>query len=122
MIDQLSLLCSGFQFVEDIAAASDLSSTTELETAEPSEKANLFQADACLRVNTVGGQGSTCAILTPSIKQKLKEMNSGQILEVLVDDPSAKEDVEAWCRLSGNLLMKIDVDAEKHLHFYLVKK
>jgi TusA-related sulfurtransferase len=52
-------------------------------------------------------EGSTCAVLTPAIRQKLRGMRSGQVLEVRVDDPSAKGDVEAWCRLSGNALLRV---------------
>jgi TusA-related sulfurtransferase len=81
-----------------------------------------IQADALLKFETQAGQGSTCAILTPSIKQKLGEMSSGQVLEVNVDDPSAQEDIEAWCRLSGNSLMKLDKGPGQEIHFYLMKK
>lgn len=66
--------------------------------------------------------GSTCAILTPAIKSKLREMNTGQILEVQVDDPSARSDIEAWCRLSGNTLLKIIGDEGQALRFFVKKK
>jgi TusA-related sulfurtransferase len=73
-----------------------------------------FKADA--------GQGSTCAMLTPSIKSKLGGLSSGEVLEVHVDDLTAKEDIEAWSRLSGNLLLKMDQTADQELIFYIQKK
>ncbi len=50
-------------------------------------------------------QASTCALLTPAIKSKLRELDSGQVLEVRVSDSAAREDIAAWCRLSGNELL-----------------
>ncbi len=66
--------------------------------------------------------GSTCAVLTPAIKSKLREMSSGQVLEVQVDDPSAKGDIEAWCRLSGNTLLKMIDNESQALRFFVKKK
>ncbi len=61
-------------------------------------------------------------MLTPAIKSKLREMDSGQVLEVRVDDPTAREDIEAWCRLSGNLLLKMDQVEGPELRFFVQKK
>lgn len=112
-IAQLNLLCSGFQPAE-----------VSLEALNPPPEAakTTIRADALLKVETGGGQESTCAILTPAIKRKLKEISSGQVLEVRVDDPTAREDIEAWCRLSGNALLKFDPSGGQELRFYLMKK
>ncbi len=116
-IEQLSLLCSGFQPVPGQMEAS---------TAQPASSAlaarQPLQAAAFLKVETGAGQESTCAILTPAIKRKLGDIDSGQVLEIQVNDPSAKEDIEAWCRLSGNALLQMDSGAGQALHFYLRKK
>jgi TusA-related sulfurtransferase len=75
-----------------------------------------------LEVYTVSsGNGSTCAVLTPAIRSKLREMQSGQILEVRVDDTTARGDIEAWCRLSGNELLIVTNDGPV-LRFFLKKK
>jgi TusA-related sulfurtransferase len=49
-------------------------------------------------------------------------MNSGQILEVRVDDPTARSDIEAWSRLSGNTLLKVIESDGSVLRFFLRKK
>jgi tRNA 2-thiouridine synthesizing protein A len=122
LIDTLSLLCSGFQPVQarvdrpipqkEVSTANRMSSASQLP----------IQADAFLSFDSHSEQGSICALLTPSIKRKLGEMSSGQVLEINVDDPSAKEDIEAWCRLSGNALLNSDLNAGSTNHFYVVKK
>lgn len=122
LVDQLSLLCSGFQPVQEWMTAPADPSTGSQAAAERRDGSSSFQADEHLAFAAAGAAGSTCAVLTPAIKRKLNEMRSGQVLEVQVDDPSVKEDIEAWCRLSGNTLLKMDVEAGKEVHFYLMKK
>ena len=82
-----------------------------------------LERDELLEFHTEASEiGSTCAVLTPAIKSKLREMSSGQVLEVRVDDPSARGDIEAWSRLSGNTLLKV-IDGEGQvLRFFLRKK
>ena len=68
------------------------------------------------------GTGTTCALLTPAIKARLREMSSGQVLEVRVNDSTAREDVAAWCRLSGNELLAMMDEGPEGLRFFLKKK
>jgi TusA-related sulfurtransferase len=110
-IARLHLLCSGFQPIE----AGGLAGSGQ-------EKAGSEQAALLVIQTGAEDQGSTCALLTPAIKARLREMESGQVLEVRVDDPSARQDIEAWCRLSGNSLLKISAAGETDLHFWVRKK
>jgi len=121
-IQQLRLICSGFQPDQELvdAPATSLVNAPATYTVSPAQ--SIHQADALLEFKTNGGQGSTCSLLTPLIKHKLVEMNSGQVLEVHVDDSSAKEDIEAWSRLSGNILLKIDQIDGQGLIIYILKK
>jgi len=66
--------------------------------------------------------GAICALLAPALKAKLAEIGSGQVLEVRVDDPAAKEDILSWSRLSGNPVLAMFEDGPQHLRFYLQKK
>jgi len=63
--------------------------------------------------------GSTCSLLTPMIKAKMKGMLPGQVLEVRVDDPTAKEDIFSWSRMSGHKLLALFEDEPQYLRFYL---
>jgi tRNA 2-thiouridine synthesizing protein A len=79
-------------------------------------------ADAVLEfLNTGGAAGGTCALLTPAIKSRLRELQSEQVLEVRVDDPSAREDVAAWSRLSGHPLLAV-TEKDGLLRFFIRKK
>ncbi len=118
-IARLDLLCSGFQPVEQGETATSLTSRKvgEQQTDSP----------ALLEIYTgAAGSESTCAVLTPAIKMKLREMESGQVLEVRVDDTSARGDIEAWCRLSGNQLVNVSESSLQNkgqvLNFFVRKK
>lgn len=113
-IARLEVLCSGFQPVGQ----------GEDEAALVSRKAGEQQVEyGLIEVFTgTAGSESTCAVLTPAIKMKLRGMESGQVLEVRVDDRSARGDIEAWCRLSGNELVKVSEGEGQVLSFFVKKK
>lgn len=67
-------------------------------------------------------QGTVCALLTPAIKAKLREMAPGQVLEVRVNDPTARDDIASWCRLSGHELLALTEDPPQGVRAYLRKK
>jgi TusA-related sulfurtransferase len=75
------------------------------------------------RVDAVlNAPGTACAALTPLIKATIRDLASGQVLEVRSDDAAAREGVPAWSRLTGNpLLATVAEDAER-TRFYLRKK
>lgn len=91
---ELDLLCSGFR--------------TE-ESATP-------VADAVL-----DGGDAGCATLTPLVNARLRELRSGQVLELTTSEPGAEADITSWSRLSGNALLG-GHDAGATKHFYIRKK
>jgi TusA-related sulfurtransferase len=84
---------------------------------------DLPTAQDLLEMGTVTGSGgSTCALLTPAMKDRLKKLLPGQVLEVRVNDSTAREDVAAWCRLSGNELLAMVDGGQQGLRFFVRKK
>ena len=80
-------------------------------------------ADAVFEmVDTAGMPEATCALLTPAIKNKLREMQPGQVLEVRVDDMTAREDIASWCRLAGHTLLGVIEGAPTHFRCFIRKK
>ena len=67
-------------------------------------------------------QGALCAVLTPAIKAKLREMTAGQILEIRVNDPAAQRDIASWCRLTGNELLAGSEDSPQVVRLFVRKK
>jgi TusA-related sulfurtransferase len=110
-VTQLHLLCSGFQLV------------AENNRTAPDSGGKDPVRDQLLEFYTeTSAADSTCAVLTPAIRAKLREMQTGQILEVRVDDPATRGDIESWSRLSGNELLKVIDDDTRILRFLIKKK
>ncbi|HEX6544532.1 MAG TPA: sulfurtransferase TusA family protein [Ktedonobacterales bacterium] len=91
---------------------------------EPETSASaLPQPGAVLDMTQVpAAQGAMCALLTPAIKAKLREMAGGQVLEIRVNDPTAREDIASWCRLSGHELLAGIEDSPQLLRMFVRKK
>ena len=70
---------------------------------------------------TLDARGLMCPMPIVQLAKKVKEMKSGQILELLADDVGAKEDVPAWCSRTGNQLVGTEADG-KLLRFYVKMK
>ena len=66
--------------------------------------------------------GLACATLTPQIRERIRELESGQVLEVRTDDPAAREGVPAWSRLTGHGLIATVVDDELRTRFFIRRK
>lgn len=73
-------------------------------------------------ISVLDGAGNVCADLTPKIKKAIIGLEAGEVLEVIADDPVAREGVPAWSRLTGHeLVATVEVD-ERTTRFFLRHK
>ena len=72
-----------------------------------------MQAD---RILDLGEKG--CSRLLEDIADAMHNMNPGQTLLVMANDPAAPLDIKVWSRTTGNPLLKIDLAGQ----FLLQKK
>jgi len=70
---------------------------------------------------TLDALGQSCPMPIVMLAKKVKELKSGQVLELLSDDIGAKEDVPAWCSRTGNLLIGSEQEG-KIFKFYVKVK
>ena len=64
--------------------------------------------------------GLYCPMPIFKTAQKMKELKSGEVLEIIADDKGIKADLPAWCRTTGNECVSVnEKDGEFHI---LVKK
>jgi TusA-related sulfurtransferase len=66
--------------------------------------------------------GQACATLTPIIASRMRQLESGQILEVISDDPTARSGLASWSRLTGNPMVAIVEDPPGRTRYYLRRK
>lgn len=58
--------------------------------------------------------GLYCPMPIAHTANKLKELEKGQVLEILADDEGIKEDMPAWCKMTGNELLSIEEEEEQY--------
>jgi TusA-related sulfurtransferase len=69
---------------------------------------------------TVDARGVSCPGPIDVRIRVIKHIESGGLLELLADDPIAKQDVVDWCKATGNTLLSVE---EKDGTFtFLIKK
>ncbi|MCL6574261.1 MAG: sulfurtransferase TusA family protein [Bacillus sp. (in: Bacteria)] len=68
----------------------------------------------------VDAKGLACPMPIVKTKRAMKEIESGQILEVHTTDKGAKKDLTAWAKSGGHELLKHE--AEKDVLKFWIKK
>ena len=64
--------------------------------------------------------GLYCPMPIVHTARKMKELKTGQMLEVISDDEGIKEDMPNWCKTTGNEFLGIE--EEKGVYRVFVKK
>lgn len=64
----------------------------------------IFKLNAC---------GLSCPGPIMQVNEKLKTLNDGEILEVMASDPGFALDIDAWCKNTGNTLIKTSNEDKK---------
>ena len=65
--------------------------------------------------------GLACPMPIFKTSNKIKEMQTGQVLEVQSDDGGIEKDMPAWCKLTGNDYLGL-VEEGGEYHVYVRKK
>ncbi len=66
--------------------------------------------------------GQACATLTPIIASRMRQLETGQVLEVISDDPTARSGLASWSRLTGNPIVAVVEDGPGRTRYYLRRK
>lgn len=65
-------------------------------------------------------KGLLCPLPVIKISKAIKEIEIGQAIEAYASDPGVMADIPAWCRTTGNELVRIEKQ-DKQFHF-IVKR
>lgn len=66
---------------------------------------------------TIDTSGLMCPLPILRAKKALATMASGQILEVVATDPNSMADFQAFCRQTGNTLLKQAQSGNQFIHY-----
>jgi tRNA 2-thiouridine synthesizing protein A len=65
--------------------------------------------------------GQACPLPIYKTSIRIKEMQTGEVLEVQSDDDGIEKDMPAWCKLTGNEFLGL-VKENGEYHVYVRKK
>ena len=63
--------------------------------------------------------GLLCPLPVLKIRKKLKEMQKGDILRVMADDPAAIVDIPHYCHESGDKILRQDISYEEQIYLLM---
>lgn len=66
-------------------------------------------------------KGQFCPMPILNTRNAMKELDQGQVLEVLGTDEGTTRDLPAWCKRTGNELLGVE-EKDGVFHFYIRKK
>lgn len=51
------------------------------------------------------GEERSCGELLVALKRAVERLRAGEILKLVTEDPGARADLPAWCRMTGHRLL-----------------
>ena len=61
--------------------------------------------------------GALCPVPIVKTSKAMKELQAGQVLKMIATDAGAPPDIEAWCRQTGNELLRSMTENGKFVFF-----
>lgn len=61
---------------------------------------------------TLDMTGYFCPELVIRVNEAIGDVEVGEVLELLADDPSSKPDIQSWTKRTGHELISIEEDAD----------
>ncbi len=71
-------------------------------------------------VKTLDNSGLSCPMPVVKTKKAIKELEVGDVLEMISTDPGSIPDMEAWARQTGHELLEAHDEGDKYR--FLIKK
>ncbi len=65
--------------------------------------------------------GLYCPMPIAKTAEKMKQLKPGTVLEILADDKGIKQDIPAWCKITGNEFLGLEEDKGQY-KVYVKKK
>ncbi len=64
--------------------------------------------------------GLYCPVPIFNTTQEMEKMHTGEVLEIITDDPAAVQDIPRWAKRTGHEFLKLFKEGE-HYHFLIRK-
>jgi tRNA 2-thiouridine synthesizing protein A len=72
------------------------------------------RGDSVVPALTLDALGKKCPIPIIMLAERIRDVEIGQVIAVLADDPAAKTDVPAWCALKSQEFLRAEELAPRY--------
>ena len=69
---------------------------------------------------TLDTKGLSCPMPIIKLSKAMKDLENGQVLQMIGTDPGSKTDVPAWCEKTGNEFLSME-EIDGKIQFYIKK-
>ena len=70
--------------------------------------------------HSVDARGLNCPLPILAIRRTLKDMRTGEVVQLLATDPGSTDDIESFCDQTGNSLLSSEEQGGEYL--FMVRK
>jgi len=79
-----------------------------------------MKTDEIIFEKTYDFRGLKCPLPVLKTRRALNNLDKGQVIKILADDPAANLDFKHFCEVSGNILVN-NTEEDKNLIFFIKK-
>jgi len=71
-----------------------------------------------VRLDTIG---KCCPEPMIRLNKIIKGLKRGESIELVATDPATKNDIESWCKRTGNKLIKSEFNKTDYIYYYVIE-
>ncbi|MCJ7806017.1 MAG: sulfurtransferase TusA family protein [Clostridia bacterium] len=87
---------------------------------DPADGTYTCKNDGNLTIHRVDCIGLYCPVPVMRAKEEIDQLEEGNLMELIANDPAAMEDIPRWARRAGHLLVTMRQKGESY-HFFVQK-
>ncbi len=87
---------------------------------DPGEGKYVCDNDGKMQIHQVDCVGLYCPVPVMRAREEIDQLEVGNLMELVADDPASKEDIPRWAKRAGHLLVTMRQDGEEF--HYLIQK
>ncbi len=87
---------------------------------DPEDGIYTCRVEGKLKIHQVDCVGLYCPVPVMRAKEEIDQLEEGNLMELVADDPASKEDIPRWAKRAGHLLVTMRQEGEEY--HYLIQK
>jgi len=111
---------SGEELKKEISSSCSCPFCDEPICPDPADGKYVCKNDGKLKIHQVDCVGLYCPVPVMRAKEEIDQLEEGNLMELVADDPASAEDIPRWAKRTGHLLVSMRREDEEY-HFLIQK-